>query len=674
MKELIKLSRELVENLLDGNKKKLGKEYYLMFTISKFILLKERILKKDSANKILYFNNVKYAKYIPAILSFADEIKKNGDYKIDNTSIMLKENNIDSQKLTESLWLFNKVRDSLAHGQYTIDLENDSLLINNDHSNCKDNSYKLICSIPIELLNSISFYIEKVDEKPDAKELSKAYREYLEEIAANYDVDDRILFNDNYINNINKYYDNKYDIINNNYDNKYDIINNNYDNKYDNLNNNYDNKYDIINNNYDNKYFGNNKYLNNDKYFGNNKYLNNDKYFDNDKYLNNDKYYDNNKYLNNDKYFGNNKYLNNDKYFDNDKYLNNDKYYDNNKYLNNEKYYDNNKYYDNEIKKLFNNLTIKELQGLVEQLLEYKPRNEKQKEQTNQIIRKFKSLEVQKIEKQEEFDAKTSDLMREISDILGIKVGTKNSNAAIALYMYMNLVFSQNNEIDYSHICLRDLLISVNPYKYTDKVEEVSNSSDDRRQKIINFEKNYIKIKNYINKLCVEFSEKMDTRIEAYYNNPSENFRYSLMNNYAEFYTLIMNSIGNRNQLIITSLRNSVEHGNYLVRENGYLGLYDQIDHSDDKDIKILCGALPQQLFNIIKTIELSNSKDKYIMDDFFKELETIIDKTLLNNVMNTMNNLSKITFGKDIDANNSMEHMYQESIADAISQHISKK
>lgn len=586
MKELIKLSRELVENLLDGNKKKLGKEYYLMFTISKFILLKESILKKDSANKILYFNNVKYAKYIPAILSFADEIKKNGDYKIDNTSIMLKENNIDSQKLTESLWIFNKVRDSLSHGQYTIDLENDSLLINNDHSNCENNSYKLICSIPIELLNSISFYIEKVDEKPDAKELSKAYREYLEEITANYDVDDRILFNDNYINNINKYYDNKYDNLNNNYDNKDDILKNNY----------------------------------------------------------------------------------NDKYFDNDKYLNNDKYYDN------EKYYDNNKYYDNEIKKLFNNLTIKELQGLVEQLLEYKPRNEKEKEQTNQIIRKFRSLKLQRKEKQEEFDVKTSDLMREISDILGIKVGTKNSNAAIALYMYMNLVFSQNNEIDYSHICLRDLLISVNPYKYTDKVEEVSNLSDDRRQKIINFEKNYINIKNYINKLCVEFSEKMDTIIEAYYNNPSENFRYSLMNNYAEFYTSIMNSIGKRNQLIITSLRNSVEHGNYLVRENGYLGLYDQIDHSDDKDIKILCGALPQQLFNITKTIELSDSKDKYIMDDFFKELETIIDKTLLNNVMNTMNNLSKITFGKDIDANNSMEHMYQESIADAISQHISKK
>ena len=73
-------------------------------------------------------------------------------------------------------------------------------------------------------------------------------------------------------------------------------------------------------------------------------------------------------------------------------------------------------------------------------------------------------------------------------------------------------------------------------------------------------------------------------------------------------------------------------------------------------------------------TIELGDSKDKYIMDDFFKELETIIDKTTLNNIMNTMNNFSKIIFGKDIDVNNSMEHMYQEAIANIISQHISKK
>ena len=76
MTDLIKLSRELVENLLSGNKQKLGKEYFFMFSISRFILLKERLLKKDSTNNILYFNNVENAKYIPAILSFAEEIKK----------------------------------------------------------------------------------------------------------------------------------------------------------------------------------------------------------------------------------------------------------------------------------------------------------------------------------------------------------------------------------------------------------------------------------------------------------------------------------------------------------------------------------------------------------------------------------------------------------------------
>ncbi len=595
MKNLIRLSRELVENLLNGNKQKLGKEYFFMFSISKFVLLKERILKKDSVNNVLYFNNVKDAKYIPAILSFADEIKKNGNYQINNTSIRLKKTDRDSQKLAEALWLFNKVRDSLAHGQYTIDLENDSILINNDHSNAINNAYKLVCSIPIKLLNSISFYIEEINKKTDEKELSRAYREYLEKIATNYDIDTKKLFDNNYIININKYYNNKLKL-------------------------------------------------------------------DDYKYYND---YDNNKYYNNP-YNINNEFINKDKNFER-------------KTKQNKDFISTDEIGDDKIKKLLNNLTIEELYRLVELLLEYKPTSEKQKEQINQIIKKFKSLVDQriKLEEQKIFDAKSSKLMSEISDILGIKVGTKNADATIALYMYMNLVFSQSSEIDYSHICLRNLIIDVNPYKYEDKDLDNLNLSDNERQKIsstINFEKNYMNIKNYINKLCTEFSEKMNIRIEAYYNNPSESFRNLLMDIYAEFYTSIMYSIGNRNQLIITSIRNSVEHGNYYVNKNGSLILYDQTDHSDNKSIKILCGALPQQLFDIAKTIELGDSKDKYNMDDFFKELETIVDKTTLNNIMNTMNNFSKIIFGKDIDVNNSMEHMYQEAITNIVSQRISKK
>lgn len=580
MKDLIKLSRELVENLFNGKQQKLGKEYFFMFSISKFILLKEKILKKNSANNILYFDNIKDGKYIPAILSFADEIKKNGNYQINKTSIRLEKNDSNSKKLAEALWLFNKVRDSLAHGQYTIDLKNDCILINNDHSNDKNNSYKLVCSISIKLLNSISFYIEEIKETKDKKDLSIAYRDYIKKISTNYDIDTEKLFDNKFIID-NKYYNNKFKIDNNKY---------------------YDNTYNI-----------NNEYLNKNEGIQSKP---------------------------------------------------------------NQLYTSTEEKDDNIIKTRLNKLTIEELYSLVKQLLDYNPTSEKQKEQITKIIKKFKSLvdERIKLEEQKVFDTKSSELMREISDILGIKVGTKNKDAYIALYMYMNLVFSQKNEIDYSHICLRNLIVDINPYKYKDKDLDNPDLTDEEKQKIskiINFEKNYLNIKNYINKLCIDYSKKMDSRIEIYYTNPSENFRHSLMGIYAEFYTSIINYIGKRNQLIISSLRNSVEHGNYYVNKNGSLILYDQLDHSDKNSIKFLSSTLPQQLFDITKTIELCDSKDKYIMDDFFKELEHIVDKTTLNNIMNTMNNYSKIIFGKNIDINNSMEQMYQEALANIISQHI---
>lgn len=554
MTDLIKLSRELVENLLSGNKQKLGKEYFFMFSISRFILLKERLLKKDSTNNILYFNNIENAKYIPAILSFAEEIKKNGTFQFNPLTIKLEKNNQDSHQLTEALWIFNKVRDSLAHGQYTIDLENDILLINNDHSNEANNAYKLVCSIPIQLLNSISFYIEEINEIINKKDLSIAYRKYLEKAANDYDIDAKA-FDNNYIIKFNNYFvENTYNY--NTYLN--DITKDNY-------------VYKIQPQKQEKEFF----------------------------------------------------------YIDD---------------IN-----------DNRIK---NNLTIKELYRLVELLSKYKPSSEKQKEQILQILKKCRFLVEQriKLEEQKMLDIKSSELISEISDILGIKVGTQNADGAIALYTYMNLVFSQNNEIDYSRICLRNLILDFDPYKNGRGTGKV-----------------YSDTINYINRLCIEFSEKMDSKIETYYNNPSENFRNSLMDIYVEFYISIMNSIGNRNKLVLTSIRNSIEHGNYCVNKNGSIILYDQSNHSDNDSIKFLCCSFPQQLFNITKSIELKSAKDKYVMDDFFKELETIVDDTTLTKIMNTMNSFSKIIFGKDIDINNSMEHMYQEAIANIIAQHITK-
>lgn len=549
MKKLIELSRELVENLFNGNKQKLGKEHFFMFSVSKFVLLKEKIVKKDSINNSLYFNNVKNRNYIPVILSFAEEIKKNGTYQRNQTEIILEDNNEKSQELDEALWIFNKVRDSLVHGKYTIDLENNCLLINNDHSTDVYNAYKLVCSIPIQLINSISFYIEKVNEIKDEDDLSIEYRNYIEKFANSYDIDDK-LFYSNYISNI-KHYSNELNI-------------------------------------------------------------------------------DNSKI-----------------YLDN--YVKDD--------FNKEKGDDFN-FLDGAINSnyILNNLTYQELSRLIKKLLRYKPSNQKQKEQIQQIIKEFKNLVGQNESsvKQENFDARSSELMREISDILGIKEGTQNTDGIIALYTYMNLVFSQESEIDYSHICLRDLYLNFDPFN---KGTNISYSNEI----------------NHITRLCTEFSEDMVNKLKMYYANPNEGFRYSLMNKYANFYTEIMNSIGNRNKLILTSIRNSVDHGNYCADKNGNLLLYDLPDQNDNKGIKFLCFSDPSKLFEITKNIELGNAKDKYIMDDFFKELERIVDDTTLANIMNIMNDLSKIIFGKDIDTENSMEHMYHEAIVNII-RPISKK
>ena len=491
-----------------------------MLSISRFILLKERILKKDFANDILYFDNVKNAKYISAILFFVEEIKKNNcTYKLNRTTVKLEKSNEESKSLVEALWIFNKVRDSLAHGQYTIDLEKGLLKINNDHSNEINNPYKLNCSIPIQLLNYISVYIEKNNEKAANKNFFMAYRKYL---------DGRNFVED--IKDLSKY------------------------------------EYKI------------NKELN----------------------------------------------------------------FDNNNIDNT----------DSKIKIFLNKLKKEELRILVKLLLEYKTSSQKQKEQIRQVLAKLKFISNRSENKSEEpsvFELSATELICEISYILGIKVGTKNPDSVIALYTYMCLVLSQDNEIDYSHICLRNLIIDFDPYKK----EEGKGITEEYGNRI-----------KSINTLCNNFIENCGSKIEQYYNNPNQSFRLSLIQDYAEFYNSIMKAIGNRNKLILTSMRNSIEQGNYYVNKNGSLILYDQTNHNDNSSIKFLCSLHPQELFDITKKIELGNAKDNYVMDDFFKELETIVDNATLDKLKDTMNSYSNIIFGKDIDTEKSMEYMYQEAIA----------
>ena len=81
MNEINQIARELVESYLYKSNKKLNYKHFCMFSVSKFLLLKEVLVKKDSENNILYFDNIKNKKYENAIIEFAKEIKKQPNTK-----------------------------------------------------------------------------------------------------------------------------------------------------------------------------------------------------------------------------------------------------------------------------------------------------------------------------------------------------------------------------------------------------------------------------------------------------------------------------------------------------------------------------------------------------------------------------------------------------------------
>ena len=115
----LNLARTITEIFFNDGNPLLGEDVFYMFSVSKFILLKERIIKKDSVNNIIYFDNSKYEVYIPVIIEFYKQILKSGTYRRNNTLIELSSNNTNYNELEDAIWCFNKVRDSLAHGKYS---------------------------------------------------------------------------------------------------------------------------------------------------------------------------------------------------------------------------------------------------------------------------------------------------------------------------------------------------------------------------------------------------------------------------------------------------------------------------------------------------------------------------------------------------------------------------
>ena len=573
----LNLARMITKKFLAEDNPHLGQDAFYMFSVSKFILLKERIIKKDSVNNILYFDNNKFNAYIPIILDYYKQILKSGSYTRNDTTIELSDKRNKPHKFEDAIWCFNKVRDSLAHGKYSFDFNRKCIIIDNV---AEDNSYSLKCEIPIDLLNSFTFFVEENITKVDKEELKQLYKVYIKKMTASFDVDNKVYYNP-YIYNYIPY---------NDYIIKNSIITNDY--KIDNSK--------IKSNNYNYSNISDNIMKKKGYEYGKIGYS--------------------------------------DQVFENDDAITE-------------------KEIDFVLNQEIDKLSIEELCKLAKLLLLVKSKNTKEKEQIIVLLKQFKILLSQYSAKKDdkEYTRKTEDLIVEMQNILGIKNSCKKSNGIISLYNYMSLVFSQVEGIDYSRLKIHQMLISFTP---NNRIEGTA--------------VNYFNTIESIKKKCDEFNLKMESHISNYSNNQNQNYRHSLMDSFAKFYTEIMGAIGNRNKYVIDSVRNAVEHGNYKYHKKGYVVMYDQTDHNDDDTIKFVAAVNPQALFNISKQIE-STKSDEFLLSDFVNQLSSIIGNELFERTWNNLNQLSNIIFGKELNLSYTMENMYHEALATIVSASIKK-
>ena len=533
-KELKEKIRELVEILLSGNTQKLTKVHFFSFSIAKFVLIKEKILIKTGQRKF-YFGKKQKAKYMPMIMKFKEEIIKNASYVVNNIEIESEEKLTPEEK--EALWFFNKVRDSLVHNKYNIDLDSNTINIDN-----VNDTYSLKCSIPIELFNSITFYIEKsINSNDDFSDYNKdylnSYDNYMNEMASLYNFDKEELANNYNLFNFDKVYDNK-------------------------------------------------KIYNDDK-------IHNNKIDDN--------IYD-------------------------DKNIYNILYVKHGKEILEE-------LQNNELNILFNKL-----------LNSPKVSNEKLSDVVGllkDIQQKSKNSPKTEIEI-DEIDKMTSELIKEISRILGVR----NNDAAIGLYNYMCITLSEieDRQDDYAYMGLNP-----NP-----RFMQFLNGRD------INYNSKISKIK----KVCCSFNEKVEPLIKSYKEHPNNAFKRSLATTFTKFYSEIISLLRQKNEIIVSSFRNSVEHGNYSLIENNSVFLYDMTNPNDLQSIKFAYENSVRNVFSLMTKID-DNNRNNYTFIKFAFDLSSIVqDKGEEYKILNNLMELSKIILGTGINIDDNVEEIYNKLIS----------
>lgn len=191
--KMLKISRDLINSFIEKNDVTLGIEHYFMFSITKFLLTKEQIIKKNNSNKKIEFDVT--SEYLSTILTQYHEISKSLYYKVDGVRtfnevddsvslINLNEEMSNDPKLIrlikESVWCIDKIRDSLAHGKYDFNIQEHKIIIDNEYDTFDETGHiihhSFKCEVPPEILTLLGKSYKNTYNKYEDKTLTLEYQ------------------------------------------------------------------------------------------------------------------------------------------------------------------------------------------------------------------------------------------------------------------------------------------------------------------------------------------------------------------------------------------------------------------------------------------------------------------------------------------------------------------
>lgn len=151
--ERLKEARNFVYKCLDDKVVTMDRQDAFSYFVSFFVFYKESLIKKDFSSGEIHFNFAFNKKYYKIIKEFVDAFESirgsvlnpnNLDVVIDNPPDV---SPAQLEEIKAYILKFHKIRDSIAHGQYTPDYDRGILKIRNEQG-----SYNIQCDLPIQYL------------------------------------------------------------------------------------------------------------------------------------------------------------------------------------------------------------------------------------------------------------------------------------------------------------------------------------------------------------------------------------------------------------------------------------------------------------------------------------------------------------------------------------------